>query len=303
MLWDMSTSRIDHDQLFKRLIETFFAEFMHFFFPDVHNQLDFTHLRFLPKEMYADLTAGEKREVDLLVETKLRKSRCLLIIHTEHQESHQKQFAERMYLYFSRLYDKYRCKILPIAIFGHGRKNPEPEQFVVRLPFKKVLTFSYLVVQLRKKGWREFLKQDNPVAAALMSRAGYQKGERVQVKLEFLRMITRLGLDPARMQLIIGFFETYVRLNKAEETDLELQIRELHPKEEEQIMELYTSWELKGMKQGVKQGIQQGMQQGMQTGERLAKLEMARKLLSEGLLSIDKIVEITGLSKAEIEQH
>jgi hypothetical protein len=34
---------------------------------------------------------------DLLVEMKLCKGRRLLIIHTEHQESHQKQFAERVY--------------------------------------------------------------------------------------------------------------------------------------------------------------------------------------------------------------
>ncbi len=75
-----------------------------------------------------------------------------------------------------------------------------------------------------------------------------------------------------------------MRLNETEETNLETQ-----------IIELYTSWELKG--------VEKGMQQGMQTGERLAKLEMARILLAEGLVGIDKIVEIAGLSQAEIEQH
>ena len=142
------------------------------FFPDIHQQIDFTHVRFLPKEMFTDVTAGEKREVDILVETKLLGTPCLLIIHLEGQEEYQEHFPERMFIYFSRLHEKYRIKILPIAVFAHGRNLKEPDQFTVELPFKKVLTFSYLVVQLKQKNWREFLRHDNPVAGALMSRAG-----------------------------------------------------------------------------------------------------------------------------------
>jgi predicted transposase/invertase (TIGR01784 family) len=87
-------------------------------------------------------------------------------------------------------------------------------------------------------------------------------------------MITRLELNPAK-------------------------IHQLQPKEELKIMEIYTSWELKGMEKGMEKGMQQGMQQG----ERLAKQEMARRLLAEGLVSIEKITELTGLTIEEIEQH
>ena len=307
--------RISHDRLFKQLIETFFEEFMRCFFPDIHKQIDSTHVRFLPKEVFTDITAGEKREVDLLVETKLLNVPCLLIIHAEEQEEYQPNFPERMFVYFGRLYEKYRCIILPIAMFAHGKNIQEPDQFTIELPFKKVLTFEFLVVQLKQKNWREFLRQDNPVAAALMSRAGYTKKERVQMKLEFLLMITRFELNPAKMQLIVSFFETYLRLGEQEEMELTEKIHQLQPKEETKIMELYTSWELrgmqkgvqqgmeKGMQQGMQQGMEQGMQQGMQQGERMAKLELARKLLAEGLLSTEKIIELTGLTKEEIEQH
>ncbi len=277
------------------------------FFPDIHKQIDFTHIRFLPKEMFTDVTAGEKREVDILVETKLLDIPCLLIIHLEGQEEHQEQFPERMFIYFSRLHEKYRVKILPIAIFAHGRNLKEPDQFTVELPFKKVLTFSYLVVQLKQKDWREFLRQDNPVAGALMSRAGYDKQEKVKIKLEFLQMMARLKLNPAKMQLLVVFFETYLRLGAQEEAELAAMIHQLAPKEESEIMELYTSWELKGMEKGRKQGklegIHQGKTEGKIEGERLAKLDLARKLLEGGLVSIEKIVELTGLSKEEIEQH
>lgn len=69
------------------------------------------------------------------------------------------------------------------------------------------------------------MKQDNPVAAALLSNMGFKEKERVEVKKEFLRMLTRLELDPARMSLIIGFFEAYLPWREEDERRL---AEELH---------------------------------------------------------------------------
>lgn len=46
---------------------------------------------------------------------------------------------------------------------------------------------------------------------------GYKQEERIEVKKEFLRMITRMELDPARQRLIYGFFESYLKLTEQEE--------------------------------------------------------------------------------------
>jgi hypothetical protein len=43
----MNKNQIDHDRLFKELLETFFAEFMQLFFPGAYQAIDFTHLKFL----------------------------------------------------------------------------------------------------------------------------------------------------------------------------------------------------------------------------------------------------------------
>jgi len=40
------------------------------------------------------------------------------------------------------------------------------------LPFKDVLQFQYLAVELKKKNWRDYIRQENPVAAALLSKMG-----------------------------------------------------------------------------------------------------------------------------------
>jgi hypothetical protein len=102
--------------------------------------------------------------------------------------------------------------------------------------------------------WRDFIKRDNPVAAALLSKMGYNKRDRVQVKMEFLRMLLYLKLDPARMHLITGFFDTYLVLDDIEESKLWEELKALDPKEEAKIMEIKTNWEKNAESKGIIQG-------------------------------------------------
>lgn len=74
--------------------------------------------------------------------------------------------------------------------------------------------------------------------------------DRPKVKAECPRPLVTLKLDPARMQLISGFVDTYLTLNPAEETIFQSTISEFSPPEQEKVMQLTTSW----MRQGIKQG-------------------------------------------------
>jgi hypothetical protein len=84
------------------------------------------------------------------------------------------------------------------------------------------IEFNYVAIQLNRLNWRDFLKQPNPVASALMSKMNFKSEERVKVKLECLRMLATLQLNPAKMQLISGFIDTYLRLNQAEEKQFKI---------------------------------------------------------------------------------
>ena len=55
-----------------------------------------------------------------------------------------------------------------------------------------------------------------------------------------------------------------------------------------------------GISQGITQGISQGITQGISQGSRQAKLETA-KLLKQLGDSVQKIMQVTGLSKADVE--
>ena len=89
-----------------------------------------------------------------------------------------------------------------------------------------MLQFAYWRIQLKQISWRQYLNSDNPLAAALLSQLDCQPSERLQVKLEFLRLLTRMELDPARMELNTVFFERYLKLSAEEERALQEKLPE-----------------------------------------------------------------------------
>ncbi len=95
---------IDHDRLFKELIQTFLRSLLFSFSGDAR-AYRFSPRLVLSEELFTDVTAGEKYRVDLLVETKLKGEDGLVIVHIENQSYVQPSFPERMFIYFSRLFE------------------------------------------------------------------------------------------------------------------------------------------------------------------------------------------------------
>jgi hypothetical protein len=52
---------IDHDQLFKQLLETFFIDFIELFAPALSEYLDLTQLTFLPQQYFTDILDGDRK--------------------------------------------------------------------------------------------------------------------------------------------------------------------------------------------------------------------------------------------------
>lgn len=129
LVLEKKSSYLDHDRLFKELIQTFIEEFIEDFFPEEYAVINFSTLRFLEQEVYTDILKGEKRRIDILAEVTLAGKEKIVLIHIEPQASYQKEFHERMFIYCSRLYEKHRKPILPIAVFSYTNKKEVPTQF------------------------------------------------------------------------------------------------------------------------------------------------------------------------------
>ena len=248
----------DHDRLFKELLEAFFWEFVEAFLPEVAVYLDRTSLVFLDKEVFTDVTAGERHEVDLVVRGRFRGQDSFFLVHVEHQAQPQAEFGRRMFRYFARLHEKHGLPVYPVVIWSHDTQQTGPGHYAVRFPDRRVLDFRYRVIALRRLSWRRFARQANPAACGLMARMKIAPRDRPRVKLECLRLLTTLRLDPARTRLLSGFIDTYLRLNREEELQFRADAVSLPDEQQKRdVMEIVTSW----MEEGLQQGMQQGMQQ------------------------------------------
>jgi len=255
-------TRINHDEAFKKLLQTFFKEFIELFFPELDRLLDHSQTRFLMQELLVDIVGQESRELDLLLETKYTVLDAYVLIHFEPQSYKEADFNERMFIYFSRLFERHRKEhrlIIPIAIFTADDVKDEPDTLAMAIPNHSILHFQFLKVELRNNDWRRFIESDNPVAAALLAKMGYNEKEKREVRTAYLHMILRLQakLDDARLALIMSVADLYFQPNEKEEESILRELREQYPGEGERIMELMPAWKKWGKEEGREEERQQ----------------------------------------------
>jgi hypothetical protein len=223
--------------------------------PAVAGYLDRDRLEFLDKEIFTDVTAGDRHEADLIVKARFRGKDTCFLLHLENQSTSEPSFAKRMFRYFARLHEKYDLPIYPIALFtSDAPQRPEPDHYSVTFPDKAVLDFSFAVIQLNRMNWRDFVRQPNPIASALMAKMSIAAADRPRVKLECPRLLATLHLDLAKMQLISGFVDTYLRLNQEEQQAFGREVAVLDMDEKETLMQLTTSWKEEGIVEGLHRG-------------------------------------------------
>ncbi len=197
-----------------------------------------------------------------------------------HQEKAQRVFPERMFLYFGRLYEKYRIPIYPVAILSYkAPKSAAPESFEIEFPGKSVLKFNYTVIQLNRLRWRDFLDNHNPVATALMAQMQVAAEDRRTVTLECLRLLATSKLDPAKSRIIGVFIESYLKLTSEENTLFEQELSQLSAAERDATMEMMTSWHKAGWREGLREGLSEGRSEGRTEGLREGQLMEGRRIL------------------------
>jgi hypothetical protein len=142
---------IDHDRLFKELISTFFLEFIELFFPEVSPYVESNSFAFLDKEVFTDVTSGDRHEADLVVKARFRNTEVFFLFLVEHQGRPEGEFGRRLFRYFARLYEKFGLPVYPIVIFSYDQpKRAESTTHRVEFPNKVVLEFNYDVIQLNR---------------------------------------------------------------------------------------------------------------------------------------------------------
>lgn len=261
--------KTEYDSPWKEIIEQYFPEFIAFFFPDAYKDIDWTKRHeFLNKELRQITRDAEigRKYVDKLVRVWLKNGDdAWAMIHADVQTQHEKNFAERMYVYNYRLFDRYRRHAASFAVIGDAGKKWCPETYKQELWGCNV-SFEFPVVKLSEyaKDWNSLKADSNPFAIVVMAHLLTQKtaGDHDRRKNEKLTLIKELYRKGFSKQDIINLFRFIDWIMDLPETQEKLFWQEFTDMEEEKTMRYMTTGERIGFKRGVEQGVQQGIQQG-----------------------------------------
>jgi len=297
-LWSI----MNHDQLFKLLLQTFFREFLQVFAPQIHRNLSQATIHFLDKELIRQQGGLRKTKlVDLVARVKLGQGEGFVLLHIEHQARRERDIGRRLFLYAAWLMQRYGLPVYPILLTSYDQpREPEPSRYEMAVSGFRVLDFRFRVVQLNRLNWRSYARTRNPAAAALMAKMRISARERPKVKLQILRLLATFRLEPARMELIAGFMENYLALNAKEELAFQASLDKVESsKEREQVMELMTSWERKGRQEGIREGRQEGRQEGREQGTLTGQIRLMQELLG---LSVTSLSSLNGKPTSELRK-
>jgi hypothetical protein len=218
----MADNRDDFDNPWKVLLEKYFQQFMSFFFPEIHDDInwaqgyDFMDQEFQQIVRDADLT---KRYVDKLVKVwKLNGAERLVFVHIEIQSQEDRDFSNRMFVYNYRIRDCYDEKIVSLAILGDDRANWRPEPFEDELWGCKV-TFEFPMVKLLdyESRWSELETSRNPFAIAVMAHLKTKETKkdlqsRKQWKFQLTRRLYEQGLERQDIMELFLFLDWLMEL-------------------------------------------------------------------------------------------
>ncbi|MBD2196415.1 MULTISPECIES: DUF4351 domain-containing protein [Calothrix] len=240
----------EYDSPWKDILQTYFSEFMQFFFPNAYNEIDWRQQpEFLDKELQevvADAEIG-RRFADKLVKVYLQNGQeTWVLIHVEVQSQEEADFAARMYTYNYRIYDRYKKSVASLAILGDEKANWRPEQFGYSL-FGCRLNFQFPIIKLIDYQSRlsELDNDNNPFATVVMAHLAAlntrnDRNNRKQQKLALVQRLYEKGFEEQDVINLIGFVDWMLTLPPNLEAEFKLEIQQI---EARRRMKYVTSFE------------------------------------------------------------
>ncbi|MHC5742596.1 MAG: RpnC/YadD family protein [Nostoc sp.] len=257
----------EFDSPWKQILQLYFEEFMLFFFPLAHGEIDWTQQpEFLDKELQQVVRDAElgRRLVDKLVKIyRIGGEESWILVHLEVQSQEESDFAQRMFSYNYRIFDRYKRSVASLAVLGDDRTTWRPNQFSYCL-FGCQVDFRFPVIKLLDYQQRlsELESSRNPFATVVMAHlaALETRNDRLQRKQQKLTLVRRLyeqGFEREDVLNLLAFVDWLLTLPQ----DLEQEFRrEVEQLEAEQRMQYITSFERNARREELLEGIELGLE-------------------------------------------
>ncbi len=213
----------DHDQRFKTLIQTFFAEFLALFLPQWAARFDLSTIEWQMQEGFLDPPEGVRQVMDLIARIKVYQpvqpnpqaplsSLVLLHIEVESPEG-VATFRGRMFDYYPVLRQRWNLPVLPIALYlrvgldGLGWDVYE-EYFWER----RLVQFTYPYIGLPALDAWQYVNGPNLLGVALAALMRVSDEQKALLKATALQRLATSVTDAARRYLLCECVEAYLPL-------------------------------------------------------------------------------------------
>jgi hypothetical protein len=283
----MNPTTANYDEPWKEALSEYFEAFLYFFFPEVHQLIDWTKIpESLEKELKR-ITASaktKKRFADKLYKVwLLRGEEVWILIHIEIQSQYEENFPQRMYIYNYRAFDLYQKPVISLAILGDERVNWRPDSYnytiagcEVSLKFPTVKLLDY------EENWSELETSSNPFAIIVMAHLKTKATtgklpQREQWKWKLIRGLYEKEFEREQIIKLFEIIDNMMTLSPELQSSLESKIKQF---EEERTMPLMSNMELRGIERGKEIGKEigelRGIERGKEIGKEIGALENAR---------------------------
>lgn len=273
-------------------MECYFEAFMAFFFPQAHVDIDWSKgYEFCDKELQQVVRDAElgRRFVDKLVKLwRKNGDEAWLMVHIEIQSQEEGQFAQRMFVYNYRLYDRYKRVVVSLAVLGDERSTWRPNQFGYELWGCQV-GFQFPIVKLLdyRQQWQTLENSDNPFATVVMAHlkaqeTRYDENDRKSWKLSLTRRLYEKGYQRADILNLFQVIDWMMQLPQALEQEFWQAIEQY---EAERRMPYITSVERIGISQGTLKGVRDSVIEVLET--RFERVPSAIVAMLERIVDVD----------------
>ena len=286
---------IKADTAWKLVLDRWFHEFLLFFYPNIASKINWVlPVEVLDQELLpltTDAMVGKQLTDKLFKVHALDGQLCYIILHIEVQGDRETRFETRLFEYSYRLYDRYKCPILTLAVLTDDSPHWRPNHYQAEVWGYKTHHFDFYPVKLLdyQSQADQLLTADNPFAVIVSVHLSSQTTrtqpeQRFHIKFAIFKQLLKQGWGRDAIRSFYTFMDGVMRLPE----ELEIQYHHsIYQLEKVKGVDYITSAE----RFGIEKGMQQGMQQGMRNA--------AKRMMAQG--SDNSFIQlITGLSSEEL---
>jgi hypothetical protein len=300
----------NYDESWKEALSEYFEPFLSFFFPQVHQLIDWTQVpQSLDKELQQITASSEtkKRFADKLYQVWLLDGQEVwILIHVEIQSQYETDFPKRMYIYNYRAFDLYHKPVVSLAILGDERVSWRPNSYSYEIGgYRASIEFPVVKLLDYETRWSELEANANPFAIIVMAHLKTKattrnSQQREQWKWTLIRGLYDRGLEREQIIKLFQIIDRMMTLPNQLQQRLDTKIKQF---EEEKTMPLLSNMELRGIERGKEIGALQNARDAIKTvlqvrlGKISSNIEDSLNQISD-LSVLDEMLKLAAISNS-----